>query len=108
MSAPPFTPPPSRPPLRSPLLVQWTVVHALFVRSLTARFGQLRGGLAWAFIEPLMQVLFFTLLFYMRGRHELGNIPIPMLVITGISPFILFRQITMGGERAIRQADALF
>ncbi|MDF3057822.1 MAG: polysialic acid transporter [Rariglobus sp.] len=95
-------------PRRKPPQVQWAVIHALFVRNLSAQFGQLRGGIAWAFVEPLMQVLLFTFLFYLRGRHELGNIPIPMLVITGVAPFILFRQVAHGGARAFRQADALF
>lgn len=95
-------------PRRNPLQVQWAVVHALFVRNLSAQFGQLRGGLVWAFAEPLMQVLLFTCLFYLRGRHELGNIPIPMLVITGVAPFILFRQVANGGVKAFRQSDALF
>jgi capsular polysaccharide transport system permease protein len=95
-------------PRRNPGQVQWAVIHALFVRNLSAQFGQLRGGLAWAFVEPLMQVLLFTFLFYLRGRHELGNIPIPMLVITGVAPFILFRQVANGGMRAFKQADALF
>ena len=95
-------------PARNPLRVQWAVIHALFVRNLSAQFGRLRGGLAWAFVEPLMQVILFTCLFYLRGRHELGNIPVPMLVVTGIAPFILFRQIANGGSRAMKQADALF
>ncbi len=93
---------------RHPLQVQWTVIHALFVRNLSAQFGKLRGGLAWAFVEPLLQVLFFTMIYYMRGRQELSNIPIPMMVITGVIPFILFRQITNASSKAFRQADALF
>ncbi len=95
-------------PQRNPFQVQWAVIHALFVRNLSAQFGRLRGGLVWAFVEPLMQVLLFTFLFYLRGRQELGNIPIPMLVITGVAPFILFRQIANGGIKAFRQSDALF
>jgi capsular polysaccharide transport system permease protein len=95
-------------PHRNPFQIQWAVIHALFVRNLSAQFGRLRGGLAWAFVEPLMQVLLFTFLFYLRGRQELGNIPIPMLVITGVAPFILFRQIANGGAKAVRQSDALF
>lgn len=95
-------------PSRTPLQVQWSVIHALFVRALSAQFGQMRGGLIWAFVEPLMQVLFFTLLFMMRGRHELNNIPIPMLVITGLAPFILFRQVSVGAYRAIAKSSALF
>lgn len=93
---------------RNPLQVQWAVIHALFVRNLSVQFGRLRGGLAWAFVEPLLQVAFFTTLYYLKGRKELNNIPIPMLVITGVVPFILFRQITSGGAKALRQATPLF
>ncbi len=97
-----------RPGGRNPLQVQWAVVHALFIRNLSAQFGRLRGGFVWAFIEPLLQVLLFTLLFTLRGKHELNNIPIPMLVLTGIAPFILFRQITTGAGKSINQSAALF
>lgn len=99
---------PARAHSRNPLQVQWAVIHALFVRNLSAQFGKLRGGLIWAFAEPLMQVLFFTALYTLRGRKELSNIPIPMMVITGIIPFILFRRITSGGSKALRQSSALF
>lgn len=93
---------------RHPLSVQWSVIHAIFVRNLSAQFGKLRGGLLWAFAEPILQVLLFTMIFTLRGRHELNNIPIAMLVITGIVPFILFRQTATGASRAIERAGALF
>lgn len=78
---------------RSYFQIQKAVLHALLVRELKTRFGQYRLGLAWALIEPLMQIMVFMALFYFRGRSTVGGLELPVFLATGIAPFLYFKKV---------------
>ncbi|KEQ12194.1 ABC transporter permease [Endozoicomonas numazuensis] len=86
---------------RSPLKIQIAVLHALLIRELKTRFGAYRLGIAWAFIEPLLQIAVFMGLFYFGGRSSVGGLEIPLFLATGIAPFLYFKKVIMQSMSAV-------
>ncbi|WP_062269298.1 ABC transporter permease [Endozoicomonas arenosclerae] len=78
---------------RSPLKIQIAVLHALLIRELKTRFGSYRLGMAWAFIEPILQIAVFMGLFYFGGRDSVGGLELPLFLATGIAPFLYFQKV---------------
>lgn len=80
---------------RTPWQIQKAVIFALFIRELKTRFGNYKGGFIWMLIEPLAHVTIMSLIFtYVRHRQLLG-IDIPVFIVTGIVPFLLFKNIAL-------------
>lgn len=92
-------------PKRTPWEVQRAVLIALFQRELKARFNGRWIRVFWVFLEPLAHLVFMTLIMtYVRHRIVPG-MPIPLFLITGVVPFVLFRNISvrvMGSAEANR------
>ncbi len=80
--------------VRSAWKIQKSVVYAFFARELKTSYGQSRLGYFWVFFEPLTHVLVFTIFFGVLGRHLLSGIDYPLFIITGIFPFLFFRQVS--------------
>lgn len=78
---------------RSSFQIQLAVIHALMVRELKTRFGRYRLGVAWALIDPLIQILVFMLMFHFRGMAGVGGLALPLFLATGIAPFSFFTKI---------------
>lgn len=93
---------------RSPLAVQRAVLFALIVRELRTRFGRYRLGYFSAVLEPIAHVLLLSFIFSLRGRGDMGGIELPVLIITGIVPFILFRTIITRAMSAVEANSGLF
>ncbi len=73
------------------------VVGALMSREAKKRFGRNYLGLMTAFFEPLVQVTFFGLMFYLTDRQGPHGTAVLPFMITGVLPFHLFSKIlTMG------------
>ena len=88
--------------------IQKAVLHALLVRELKTRFGQYRLGIAWAVLEPLMQILFFMAMFYFRGRAMVGGLELPVFLATGIVPFLYFNKVISQSMGAVNANQNLF
>ncbi|MCP5156302.1 MAG: ABC transporter permease [Ectothiorhodospiraceae bacterium] len=73
------------------LTMQGRVIQALIMREMKTRFGRQRLGYAWALIEPLIYVAIFMALYSFRGREAPSGIPILPFLVTGVMPFMLFR-----------------
>lgn len=73
------------------LSTQGRVVQALIMREMKTRFGRQRLGYVWALIEPMIYVGIFMVLFSFRGREAPAGIPLLPFLITGVMPFMLFR-----------------
>lgn len=90
-------------PKRSPLEIQRAVLFALFQRELKARLGGRWLGAFWILLEPVAHVaLMMLLLVYVRHRLVPG-IPTPLFLVTGVIPFIIFRNISL---RVMGSVDA--
>ena len=93
----------------SPLKIQCNVVFSLFIRELKTRFGKYRLGYFWAIFDPISHVLIISFL-YVKGfrASSIAGIPAPMLVLTGIVPFDLFRLITISSLKSYDANKGLF
>lgn len=66
-------------------------IWALILRETRTRFGRTKFGYAWALIEPALHVGVFLLLWSMRDRDSLFNMSLPMFLVTGVVPYLLFQ-----------------
>ena len=90
---------------------QKSVLVALFLRELKARFTSGQGGLFWTFFQPFFMVVIFLLMhLFMRGssadaesaKHE------AIFLTVGFVPFFLFRNLLNGSAGAFRANRNLF
>lgn len=69
------------------------VLFALILREASNRYGKLKIGYVWAFLEPILFVTVLSVLFtYVRSLQS-GDMPEILFYTTGILPFFLFRNI---------------
>lgn len=86
---------------RSPFQINRAVIFALVLREAAQRMGARRLGLCWVVLEPLAHLAIISLMFaYIRGGH-LPGIEYPVFILTGLAPFLLFR------NTALRLMDSL-
>jgi capsular polysaccharide transport system permease protein len=93
---------------QTPWQIQKTVVFAIFIRELQARFGKFTLGYLWALLEPLF---FVVVLSFLRGRFTgapLAGIPYVVFFASGVLPFFLFRNIAISCISAVESNQGLF
>lgn len=96
---------PARPAYTSPrqaISTMFSVVMALMLRETQTRYGRLRLGYVWALIEPMLFVLVLTIIFTYRRRFAPHGIPPVLFFLSGIMPFMLFRDQVSQAMNAIR------
>lgn len=89
------------------LATQGRVVHALMLRETRSRFGRQKLGYLWALFEPIAFVAIFAALFAFGRQHAPSGMPVVPFMITGIAPFILFRNTMSQTLNAIESNRAL-
>lgn len=93
---------------RTPWQIQRAVLFALLQRDLKARFGGRWLGGIWTLFEPLAHVIILMLLFgYFRNRVVPG-IPFPLFLVTGLIPYLIFRNLALRLMGAMDGSRALF
>jgi capsular polysaccharide transport system permease protein len=93
---------------RSPWQIQHDVVAALILRELKTRFGAHRLGAVWLFLEPAAHIAVMLLIFrYLRHAGPPG-IDSSVFLLTGILPFLLFKNIALRVMEAVGSNRALF
>lgn len=80
-------------PPESAFTVQCRVLHALILRELKSRYGNRHLGFMWALIEPIIFMSIFIGIFQLIGRDSQGGIPVPLFILTGFGPFLMFRNV---------------
>lgn len=68
------------------------IVIGLFLRESKQKFGKYSFGMAWAFLEPVAHIATFSFILLVARNSDLDPALIPIFVLTGIIPFVLFRQ----------------
>jgi len=95
-------------PFRTPWEIQRSVIYALFIRELKTRLGGKWLGAFWAFGEPLAHVLFMMfMLETVRGR-VMANVDFSVFLVTGVIPFVLFKNLSMRLMGAVEANRGLF
>lgn len=72
------------------LLAARELLFAIAGRSVQARYKQSFLGIAWAVIQPLVQMLVFTLVFSLFARVPSEGIPYPIFAFSTLLPWSFF------------------
>lgn len=93
---------------RTPWEVQRAVWFALLQRDMKARFGGRWLGGLWVLLEPVVHLIMLMLLFgYLRHR-VVPSMPFALFLVTGLIPFLMFRNLALRVMGAIDGARGLF
>ena len=60
------------------------LLYFLTLRDIKIRYKQTVIGIAWAVLQPVLTVAIFTVLFSRFAQFETGNIPYPLLALSGL------------------------
>jgi len=85
-----------------------SVIFALVLREVRGRFGAKRMGAFWFVFEPLAHVLLITAIMTVVRQRTIPGMDAPVFLVTGIVPFLLFRNIALRGMEAINANQGLF
>lgn len=94
---------------RSPTEIMRAVLFALVLREVRGRFGINRLGAFWFIFEPLAHIaVLLTVFVVIRGARVNYGPDLLIFWVTGIVPFLLFKNIALKGMEAIAANKALF
>jgi lipopolysaccharide transport system permease protein len=98
-----------RPSLKTWLDDVWAyrgVLGALCLREIRGKYKQATLGVAWALVQPLVQVAIFTFAFQ-RIAHVATPVAYPLFALSALLPFNLFAQIITFGTPAFAASQGL-
>jgi capsular polysaccharide transport system permease protein len=93
---------------RTPWQIQKSVVFALFLRELKTRFGSYKFGYFWMLLEPMAHIVVLSLIFSYARDRSLFGIDFPVFLVTGILPFLMFKNIALRVMDGVDANRALF
>ena len=87
---------------REAVKIMGRVFFALILREAETRYGRLKIGYLWAFLEPIVFIATLSIIFsYFRGLQS-GSMPLTLFYTTGIMPFFLYRDIVTRSMTAVQ------
>lgn len=93
---------------RTPWEIQKSVVQALILRELKTRFGVHRLGAVWLFLEPAAHIAVLLVVFVYIRHFAPPGVPTTIFLLTGIVPFLLFKNIALRIMEAVQGNRGLF
>ncbi len=83
-------------------------VVALMLREMTSSYGRSPGGYVWMILEPMLGILFMTVLFVMIGIRtpQLGT-NFAIFFATGFLPYAMYMEVSNKTAQAINYSKAL-
>jgi len=84
-----------------------SVTFALVLREVRGRFGANRLGAFWFVFEPLAHIIILIIIFSVIRSRTLPGIDLPMFLVTGIVPFLLFKNVALKGMEAVNANQGL-
>ena len=78
---------------REAISIMGRVFFALILREAETRYGRLKIGYLWAFLEPILFIVALAIIFSYARHLQSGNMPQVQFYATGIMFFFLFRDI---------------
>jgi ABC-type polysaccharide/polyol phosphate export permease len=88
--------------------VRWAeVVSGLMIREVRIRYARGRVGYAWTFVLPAAWIGGLILFFAFLGHRPALDVPVSWFVVTGILPYVTFRQTIAGMTRNLAANTAL-
>lgn len=76
-------------------------LYSLAWRNLRSRYKQAVLGMAWAVLQPLLQVAVFTVVFSRIAGIETGGVPYPLFALAGLVTWNLFAKIVGEGATSL-------
>lgn len=70
----------------------------LTLRDIKVRYKQTAIGIAWAIVQPVMQMVVFSLIFGKLGKLPSAGLPYPLFVLAGLLPWQLFQKALTQGS----------
>jgi capsular polysaccharide transport system permease protein len=92
---------------RSPLQIQRAVLLALVIRDLRSRVKGNWLSLIWMLLEPLAYVMLMVTAFNLRSHLVALNVELPVFLVTGLLPFIIFRNLARRLPTAVTSSRSL-
>lgn len=92
---------------RTHLQIQRDVIYALLVRELSSRFGKSRGGFIWVLLEPIAHLLVPILIFGLIRQRLMPGVELPVFLVYGFLPFLLFKAICLQIVDGVNAAQGL-
>lgn len=93
---------------RSPARILQAVIFALVLREMRGRFGSHRFGAFWLLFEPLAHIVALMSIYALLRGHANSSLDISVFLVTGIIPFLLFKNISLKGMEAVNANKGLF
>jgi capsular polysaccharide transport system permease protein len=76
------------------------VIYGLMLRESRTRYGSSDLGYLWAVIDPAVQMSVFWIVYTLLGRNIPVPTSMPVFLVTGILPFLFWRNCTIRGGSA--------
>ncbi|MGS1116701.1 ABC transporter permease [Castellaniella sp. UC4442_H9] len=95
-------------PPRTAFSITRAVVFAMVLREMQVRFSSRRLGGVWTLLEPLLHLVLMMLIYaYIRSRG-LPGMDLPVFLLLGVLPFLMFKNISLNMMEALEANRALF
>lgn len=79
----------------------------LTLRDIRVRYKQTAIGIIWAVVQPVMQMVVFTLIFGKLGKLPSAGLPYPVFVLAGLLPWQLFQKALTQGSTSMVTLGAM-
>lgn len=80
----------------------------LIKRDIKIRYANTSLGILWVVIQPLVTLLIFTFIFFYGIKLDTGNLPYPLIAITGITAWTYFSfVVTQSGNSVLSTQDMI-
>lgn len=93
---------------RGPFKISRAVIFALILREVRGKFGANRLGAFWFVFEPLAHIVVMISIYTVLRAHRNYGVDLPMFLVSGVIPFLLFKNIALKGMEATSANKALF
>jgi len=93
---------------RSSIQIAKAVIFALILREVRGRFGENRLGAFWFIAEPLAHVAAMMAIFSILRGTTFHGLEYPVFLVSGVVPFLLFKNMVLKGMEAINANKGLF
>jgi len=85
-----------------------SVINALFLREIQTRFGTKKLGYLWGIIDPMTQIIIFSLMKFAVHDGGMPGIDYPVFLATGFLTYNFFKALMSGSMSAFDANKALF
>ena len=89
------------------LELQGRVIAAIILRETKSRYGDHSLGFLWVLIEPILFIVGFAVLHGLMGAKEHHGMSPELFMLTGLLPYMMFRNVLSQASGAIQGNSAL-